>query len=102
MITGPINFTRYGDDLRRYEIEFNQPPRRARTMKIHLVETAGQDKPRLVKAHTRAGAEKFVRDSIKPTVLARVPTQEQLVAALQDGVLIEDATAEPASQEPQL
>lgn len=54
-------------------------------MKIHLVATQGHPN-RLVKAHTRAGAEKFVRDSIKPDVLAIVPTQEQLVAALQSGV----------------
>lgn len=61
-------------------------------MKIHLVTIAGEQS-RLVKAHTRAGAEKFVRDSIKPVVEAVVPSQEQLVAALQDGIQIEDATA---------
>lgn len=60
-------------------------------MKIHLVETAGAA-DRLVKAHTKAGAERFVRDSIKPTVTARVPTQDELVTALRDGVEIEDAT----------
>jgi hypothetical protein len=68
-------------------------------VKIHHVTVAGTEQPRLVKAHTRAGAEKFVRDSIKPAVTAIVPTQEQLVAALQAGVVIEDATAVPASQE---
>lgn len=61
-------------------------------MKIHLVETAGAA-DRLVKAHTKAGAERFVRDSIKPKVTARVPTQDELVTALRDGVEIEDATA---------
>lgn len=61
-------------------------------MKIHLVETAGAA-DRLVKAHTKAGAERFVRDSIKPTVTARVPTQDELVTSLRDGIEIEDATA---------
>lgn len=71
-------------------------------MKIHLVETAGSA-DRLVKAHTKAGAERFVRDSIKPTVTARVPTQDELVTALQSGTVIEDATAAPAAtnQEPE-
>lgn len=78
-------------------------------MKIHLVTTDRDgDKPRLVKAHTRAGAEKFVRDSIKPNVTAAVATQDDLVRLLKDGVAIEDATAdpqtsipEPSQQEPQ-
>lgn len=61
-------------------------------MKIHHVTVAGSEQPRLVKAHTRAGAEKFVRDRIQPEITAIVPTQEQLVAALQAGVVIEDAT----------
>lgn len=65
-------------------------------MKIHLVETAGAA-DRLVKAHTKAGAERFVRDSIKPKVTARVPTQDELVTALRDGVEIEDATANQES-----
>ena len=65
-------------------------------MKIHLVATEGHPN-RLVKAHTRLGAEKFVRESIKPDIIAIVPTQEQLVAALQSGIVIEDATAAPAS-----
>ena len=67
-------------------------------MKIHLVETAGFA-DRLVKAHTRAGAERFVRDSIKPTVTARVPSQDELVNALRDGVQIEDATQPANTQE---
>lgn len=65
-------------------------------MKIHLVTTAGQDKPRLVKSHTKAGAEKFVRDSIKPEITASVPSQQELVDALQAGVTIESAIKEPA------
>jgi hypothetical protein len=63
-------------------------------MKIYLVETAGAA-DRLVKAHTRAGAEKFVRDSIKPEITATVPTQQELVDALQAGVPIESAIKEP-------
>lgn len=70
-------------------------------MKIHLVNTAGSDKPRLVKSHTKAGAEKFVRDSIKPQVTATVPTQDELVAALKAGVEIEDATANPQASIPE-
>lgn len=64
-------------------------------MKIYLVETAGSA-DRLVKAHTRAGAEKFVRDSIKPEITATVPTQQELVDALQSGVAIESAIKEPS------
>lgn len=70
-------------------------------MKIHLVTVAGADKPRLVKAHTRAGAEKFVRDAIKPAVTARVPSQQELVDTLQAGVTIEDATASPQASIPE-
>ena len=65
-------------------------------MNIHLVTTAGQDKPRLVRSHTKAGAEKFVRDSIKPEIVATVPTQQELVDALQSGVAIESAIKESA------
>lgn len=70
-------------------------------MKIHLVKIAGQDKPRLVKAHTRAGAERHVRDQIKPEITATVPTQDELVAALKDGAVIEDATASPQASIPE-
>ena len=58
-------------------------------MKIHIVKTEGQDKVRLVKSHTRAGAEKFVRDSIKPNVTATVPSQDELVAAIGAGIAVE-------------
>lgn len=74
-------------------------------MKIHLVTipNAGQNDPDtfLVKAHTKAGAEKFVREKFKPAVVAVVPTQEQLVAALQKGVQIEDATNSPQASIPE-
>ena len=71
-------------------------------MKIHIVTIAGdslnQATIRLVKAHTKAGAERHVRDSIKPAITALVASQEALVSALQNGITIEDATAS-ASQE---
>lgn len=70
-------------------------------MKIHYVTTAGQDKPRLVRAHTKAGAEKFVRDSIKPAITATVPTQQELVDALHAGVKIEDAVNSPQASIPE-
>lgn len=96
MIGGPINFTGYDREQLRAEAElqtFHQP--RKRTMaKIHLVKVAGQEKPRLVKAHTRAGAEKYVRDSIKPAVTATVASQQELVDAIEAGIKIENATAQ--------
>lgn len=106
MITGPINFTRYGDDLRRFELELNQPPRRAKTVKIHLVtihslDSGAPERSFLVKSHTRAGATKHVMRRVGRFIDAKVPTQDELVAALQSGVVIEDATAKPASQEKQ-
>lgn len=70
-------------------------------MKIHLVTVSGDPTPRLVRAHTRAGAAKYVRDQIKPEVMAVVPSQDVLVAALSDGIQIEDATSpafSPADQ----
>ena len=45
-------------------------------MKYHLVSIEGTEQPRIVKANTKAGAERHVRDSIKPAVTARVPTQD--------------------------
>ena len=69
-------------------------------MKIHLVKTAGSA-DRLVKAHTKAGAERYVRDSIKPAVSAVVPSQADLVAALQAGIAIEDATNSPQASIPE-
>lgn len=70
-------------------------------MKIHLVNIEGSDRPRLVKAHTKAGAERFVRDQIKPAVTASVPTQQQLVDALQSGIEIEGATNDPQASIPE-
>jgi hypothetical protein len=106
MIGGPINVTgyEYGRAAREAE-EFN-PPTRKRNMaarkKIHLVEVDSGDgaKPRrfLVRAFTTAGAERFVRAKLTPTVVAKVPEQDELVAALAAGIKIEDpdAPADPA------
>jgi len=69
-------------------------------MKIHLVianKNSGAEQKFLVKSHTRAGAENFVRGKFKPDVTASVPTQQELVDALGAGIPIEDATAPAAS-----
>lgn len=63
--------------------------------KIYAVTIAGIDNPRLVRAHTRAGAERFVRDSIKPAVRADVASQNILVDAMRAGVTIESAIDAP-------
>lgn len=94
-------------------IKFTNRPGGHRTMKIHLVTLHSVDsgKPErqyLVKSHTKAGAEKHVRGKIAPFIEAKVPTQDELVAALKSGIEIEDAYAspqasipEPNQQEPQ-
>ena len=63
--------------------------------KIYAVTIEGTDNKRLVRAHTRAGAERFVRDSIKPKVSADVACQETLIYAMRAGVLIESAIDSP-------
>lgn len=75
-------------------------------MKIHKViaETGGPteaDKLFLVKAHTKAGAERFVRAKLQPVVTAAVATQDDLVSALKSGVEIEDATSDPQASIPE-
>lgn len=75
-------------------------------MKIHLVTMHSVDsgKPErsyLVKAHTKAGAEKHVRAKISPFIEAKVPTQDELVDALKQGIQIEDATADPQASIPE-
>lgn len=69
--------------------------------KIYLVDSSDGNLSRqhLVRAHTSAGAEKFVRAKFKPTVTAKVPTQDELLAAREEGVAIEDATAETVAGE---
>lgn len=64
-------------------------------MKIHTVVASANsavEQKFLIKAHTKAGAEKFVGAKFKPMVEAHVPTQQELVDLLQSGVPIEDAT----------
>ncbi len=61
----------------------------------------GQDKPRLVKAYTKAGAERFVRDTIKPKVTATLPSQAELVDALKAGIVIEDSINDPQASIPE-
>lgn len=70
-------------------------------MKIHLVTQSSLDSGKaertfLVKSHTRAGAEKFVARKFNNFIEAKVPTQDELVAALQAGTSVECATAIPA------
>jgi hypothetical protein len=65
-------------------------------MKIYLVTvSAGLDdshveQPRLIRAKTKAGAIAF---AAARHIDARVPTQDELLAARDDGASIEDATA---------
>lgn len=74
-------------------------------MKIHLVtlhsiDSGKAERTFLVKAHTKAGAEKFVARKFVNFIEAKVPTQDELVAALQSGVQIENATNSPQTTEP--
>lgn len=70
-------------------------------MKIYLVTSndGHEEKKHLVRAHTSVGAENFVRAKFKPTVTAKVPTQDELLSARDEGVEIEDAT-QPTTKEP--
>lgn len=111
----PINVTGYDRAERAAWAaeQFHQRPGGHRKMKIHLVTLHSVDsgKPErtfLVKAHTKAGAEKHVRNKVGAFIEAKVPTQDELVAELKAGTPIEDATAspqasipEPSQQEPQ-
>lgn len=67
-------------------------------MKIHHV-TDGTGAVHLVKSHTKAGARRFVAAKLGHKITAKVPTQDELVAALQAGVAIEDATADKEPQQ---
>lgn len=73
--------------------------------KIHKVTIGnGPAEPagvRLIRAHTKAGALRFARDTIKPQVSAEVATQNDLVALLGLGVAIEDATNSPQASIPE-
>jgi hypothetical protein len=59
-------------------------------MKIHHV-TDNSGAIHLVRAHTTAGARKFVAAKLGQNMTAKVPTQDELVSALQSGIAIEDA-----------
>lgn len=65
-------------------------------MKIHTVTRADTGELRFVRAHTRAGAERYVREQIKPAITAKVATQDELVRYLSAGGKIEDATGTAA------
>lgn len=74
-------------------------------MKIHLVKQFDDNgehvKSHLVRAHTRAGAERFVVGKIKPAVEATVATQDDIVNAMRMGVEIENAVESPQASIPE-
>lgn len=70
-------------------------------MKIHVVTRHDTHEIRLVRAHTKAGAERYVRDKIKPEITAEVATQDDLVRHLTAGGKIEDATNSPQASIPE-
>lgn len=102
-----VNVTGYEYGRAAREAEDFNPPTRKRNMaarkKIHVVKVDRNngDKPThlLVRAFTTAGAERFVRESLQPTVEAHVPEQDELVALLQAGgaILDPDAPAAPVA-----
>ncbi len=59
---------------------------------LHSVDSGKPERTYLVRAHTRAGAERHVNRKLAGFIEAKVPTQDELVAALQSGIHIEDAT----------
>lgn len=74
-------------------------------MKIHLVtihslDSGAPERSFLVKSHTRAGATKHVMRRVGRFIDAKVPTQDELVTALQSGAVIEDATQPTTKKEP--
>lgn len=79
-----------------------QRPGGHRKMKIHQVvnESTGEVIG-FIRAHTRAGAERYAANKIKPTITATVATQEDLVKYLTRGGKIEDATNSPQASIPE-
>lgn len=71
-------------------------------MKIHQVvnEKTGEVIG-FIRAHTRAGAERYASNKIKPALTATVATQDDLVRFLKAGGEIEDATASPQASIPE-
>lgn len=71
-------------------------------MKIHQV--VNEDSGEIIgfiRSHTRAGAERYARNKVKPTITATVATQEDLVKYLTSGGRIEDATSDPQASIPE-
>ena len=64
--------------------------------KIHHVTDSAKG-IHLVRARTKAGARRFVEHKLGSALVVKVPTQDELLAARDAGVQIEDATAQ---QEP--
>lgn len=63
-------------------------------MKIHKI-TDQSGSVYLVKSHTKGGARKFVAAKLRDGLHVKVPTQDELVAALQAGIRVEDSTVKP-------
>lgn len=61
---------------------------------LYSVDSGKPERTYLVRAHTRAGAEKYITRKLAGFIEAKVPTQDELVAALQSGARIEDATTQ--------
>lgn len=59
----------------------------------HVTDSAGAI--HLVRAHTKAGARKFVEQKLGQGLRVKVPTQDELLSASDAGVPIEDATTTP-------
>jgi hypothetical protein len=74
-------------------------------MKIHLVtlhalESGSPERTFLVRAHTKAGAERHIQRRVGRFITAKVPTQQELVDALKAQTPIEDATAPDSTPTP--
>ena len=59
---------------------------------LHDVDTGKPQRTFLVRAHTRAGAERHVARKVAGFIEAKVPSQDELVDALKAGLPIEDST----------
>jgi hypothetical protein len=73
--------------------------------KVHLVtlsniDTGAIERKFLVRAHTKVGAEKYVQRKVAGFIDAKVPTQDELIGAMQAGVRLEDATLPEDEQLP--
>lgn len=69
-------------------------------MKIHQV-TDSHGTVFLVRAHTNAGAKKFVSESYAKLLHSKTATQDELVAALAVGTVIHDITPPSAHGNPE-